>query len=220
MSLARTRHSLLAAALVVAASAQAGTLLDQDFDDVGALPAAGWLFTNANPDPAYLLDWFQGNPDVFAAHGGADGSYVASTWGAAAAGAPLHNWLITPEFSTATAGIVTFWLRGAADPGTLDTVNVGFSSGSGAPAAFVLGDAITATGQWTEVSVSFAAGAAGSTGRFAIEQSGSDDLASYVGIDSLSIQTRAVGVVPEPANALLLAAGLLGLAAWRRRTAR
>lgn len=216
MPLVRHRLPLLAAALLATAGAHAGTLISQGFDDVGALPAAGWLVINANPDPAYELDWFQGNADVFTAHGGADGAYIASSFGAAAPGAQLANWLITPEFSTASAGTVSFWLRGAADPGYADTVKFGFGNGSG----FALGNAVTAAGGWTEYSVSFAAAGAGSTTRFAIEQVGSADLADYIGIDDLSVQTRAVTPVPEPANALLLAAGLLGLAAWRRRAAR
>lgn len=213
----RHRLPVLAVALLVAASAKAGTLLSQTFDDVGALPTDGWLLINSNPDPAYKLDWFQGNPDVFMAHGGPDGGYVASTWGATAAGAQLANWLITPEFSTASAGTVTFWLRGADDPGYVDTVRFGFGSGGG---NFALRDAIAACGDWTEYSASFAAAGAGSTTRFAIEQTGPGDLADYVGIDDFSIQTRAASTVPEPLNAVLLATGLLGLAAWRRRSAR
>jgi hypothetical protein len=216
----RHRLPLLAAMLFAAAGAQAGTLVSQGFDDVGTLSGDGWLLVNANPDPAYTLDWFQGNPDVFPAHGGADDAYIASTWGAAAAGATLQNWLITPAFSTDAAGTVTFWLRGAADPGYTDTVSVGFSAGGTSAASFMLGAPIAASGDWTEYSFGFAAAGAGSTARFAIEQTGSADLADYVGIDDLSVRTRAVTTVPEPANALLLAAGLLGLAAWRRRSAR
>lgn len=212
----RHRLPVLAAALLAAANAQAGTILNQTFDDVGALRADGWLVINANPDPAYQLDWFQGNPDVFTAHGGPDGGYVASSWGASAAGAQLANWLITPEFSVANAGTVTFWLRGAADPGDVDTVRFGFASGGG---HFALGDAIAASGDWTEYSVSFAGAGDGATTRFAIEQTGAADLADYVGIDDFSIQTRAASTVPEPLDAVLLATGLLGLAAWRRRSA-
>ena len=221
MSFARSRLPWLAAALFAAtAGAHAATLVSQGFDDVGSLATDGWVLANLNPDPAAEVDWFQGNDDVFAAHSGSAGAYVASSWGAAAAGSTLQNWLITPTFSTATAGTVSFWMRGAADPGYTDTVSVGFSAGGTSAGSFALGAPIAASGQWTEYSFSFAAGGAGSTARFAIEQAGSADLADYIGIDDLSVQTRAVTAVPEPANALLLAAGLLGLAAWRRRASR
>lgn len=220
MSFACFRLPLLAAALLATAGAQAATLVDEGFDDTSTLAGSGWVVVNLNPDPVYTLDWFQGNPDVFTAHSGADGAYIASSYGASAIGAQLDNWLITPEFSTSTAGTVTFWMRGAADRGYTDTVSVGFSTGGTGAAGFTLGAPMTAVGDWAEYSFSFAAGGTGSTARFAIEQTGSADLADYVGIDDLSVQTRAVTTVPEPANALLLAAGLLGLAAWRRRSAR
>jgi MYXO-CTERM domain-containing protein len=217
----RTRQPLLAALLVAACQAQAATtLVSESFDDVGALAADGWLLANVNPDPAFAVDWYQGLPDVFAAHGGTPDAYIASSWGAAAPGTTLQNWLITPAFSTAQAGTVTFWMRGAADAGFVDTVRFGFSDGSGATTQFALGDTVVAAGAWTQVSVGFAAGGAGSTGRFAIEHTGPDDLADYVGIDDLSVQANAVTAVAEPANALLLAAGVAALAAWRRRTAR
>jgi hypothetical protein len=220
MPFVRHRLPLLAAALLAAAGAQAATLVSQGFDDIGTLAGSGWVLANLNPDPLVEVDWFQGNPDTFAARSGDPGAYIASSWGVAAAGSTLQNWLVTPQFSTATAGTVTFWMRGAADPGYTDSVRIGFSAGGTGAASFALGDAIDASGAWTEYSLGFAAGGAGSIARFAIEHTGPDDLADYVGIDDLSVQTRAVTTVPEPANALLLAAGLLGLAAWRRRSAR
>jgi hypothetical protein len=220
MSPTRYRLALVAAALCLTASAQAGTLLSEGFDAVGALASDGWLLANLDPDPSLPIDWFQGQPYIFESRSGEPGAYIASNFGAAAPGTTLANWLITPTFSTAQAGTVTFWLRGAADADYVDSVRFGFSDGSGETGQFALADAVTAAGEWTRYTVGFAAGGAGSTARFAIEQTGSADLADYVGVDDLSVDARAAGVVPEPATWLTLAVGLLGLATWRRRAAR
>jgi hypothetical protein len=219
MSRNRTRRCLLAAALLFTAGARAGTLLSEGFDDVGALAGEGWLRVNVNPDPSLAVDWFQGQDYVFASHGGDPGAYVATNYAAAAPGATLDNWLITPTFSTAQAGTVSFWLRDAGDPGYVDSLRFGFSDGSGDTSRFALADAVTAAGDWTRYSIDFAAGSPGSVARFAIEQTGSADLADYVGVDDLRIDAVAAAV-PEPASWLTLGAGLLGLAAWRRRMAR
>ena len=217
MFLARYRP-LFAAALLATAGAHAAPLLTEGFDDVGTLAAAGWIQTNVNPDPATSIGWFQGQDYIFPSHSGASSSYIASNYSAAPAGTTLDNWLISPTFSTAQAGTVTFWLRGAADLGTTDTVRVGFSSGGSATGDFTVGNAITAVGDWTEYTASFAAGGAGSTARFAIEYTGDDDAADYIGIDDVRVD--AAGVVPEPSTWLMLGMGVLGLAGLRRRAAR
>lgn len=214
MSFARYRP-LLAAALLVSAGAHAATLLSEGFDDVGTLAGAGWLQTNLDPDPALNIGWFQGQSNIFGSHSGAAGSYIASNFSAAAADTTLDNWLITPVFSTALSGSVTFWLRGAADDGYTDTVRFGFSDGSGTPADFMLGNAVTAVGDWTQYTATFASAGAGSTARFAIDYTGSDNIADYIGIDDVGITA-----VPEPSQWLMLGVGLLGLAALRRRAAR
>ena len=59
----------------------------------------------------------------------------------------MANWLITPTFSTVTAGTVTFWIRGDDFPGFEDQVAFGFSNGSDATADFtLLGSQVVAVG--------------------------------------------------------------------------
>jgi hypothetical protein len=213
MPLSRLQSTLLASALALAGTAHAGsTLVSEGFDSVPTLASQGWVLTN-NSTAGGTTGWFQGLDSQFPSQGGTN-SYAAANFNNAPGGGTIDNWLISPEFSTATRGYVSVWLRGAADDGFADTVKFGFSSGGSDTSAFTTGALVTATGDWTQYTFAFAAGGAGSTGRFAIEYTGLADVSDYVGVDTL-----AIAAVPEPATWALFAFGLAGVAA-RRRSAR
>jgi hypothetical protein len=206
---------LAAVALAVAGAAHASApLLSEGFDNVSALAANGWVTSNLS-SPAGSTGWFQGQSGVaFAAQAGGADSFVAANYNSGIDGGTIDNWLITPTFSTASAGVVTLWLRGSADAGYTDTVKFGFSNGSANTVDFTTGTAVAATDGWTEYAFAFAGAGAGSTGRFAIEYTGLAANSDYVGIDTLN-----VSAVPEPAAWLMFGLGALGLAV-RRRAAR
>lgn len=203
----------------VFASAHADVLLQQNFDNVAGLTAAGWVMNNAStPGPGLTGSWYQGVSSVFAAHDGAANSYIAANYNAAPAGGFINNWLITPEFSTTGPVTVSFWLRGAFDPGYTDTVAFGFSQGGTLLSDFTMSASFAVpTNDWTLYTLTLAGGGAGSTGRFAIQYSGAADSMNYIGVDTLTVRTADV---PEPATVLILASGLLGMAAARRRRPR
>lgn len=203
------KKTLIALALIgTAAMAQAGT---ENFNNVSALQAAGWVITNAST-PGGTTGWAQGEQNVFPAQAGPSDSYITSNYNAAAAGGQIDNWLITPTFSTTNFGSVSFWIRAAADAGFSDQLSWGMSDGGVLPAAFQLTSALTVgTDGWTQYTYDFLGTGAHTFGRFAIRYSGAADDSSYVGIDSLEID------LPEPSTPLMLTAGLLGLFAVRRR---
>lgn len=198
------------------ASAQAGVLLEEGFDNIGSLAGKGWVLTNASAPPGVTGTFYQGDQAQFESHSGAPESYAAANYGSAAAGGAINNWLITPEFSTALGASVSFWLRAAEAPDYFDQVAFGFSNGSTELSAFDLLPTVTvAAGEW--VKYVFNLNATAGTGRFAIKHTGAADTSNYLGVDSLSISDLAAGEVPEPASILILAAGAMGLVATRRR---
>jgi hypothetical protein len=196
-------------------SAQAGVVLTEGFDDISTLTTSGWVLTNAST-PVGSTSLFQGNSDAFTSQAGAANSYIAANFNSTTPGGAVNDWLITPTFSALYGATVTFWLRGAADAGYLDQISFGFSNGSAALTSFVLGSLVTATDTWTQVTATLAAGSG--SARFAINYAGPESLADYIGIDSLTITANeATGDVPEPASLAILAAGLIGMGAARRR---
>lgn len=197
--------------LGAAASAQADVLLQENFNNVGALGASGWVFNNAS-SPIGSNSWLQGNSDVFHAQSGAANSYAAASYGSAATGGVLNNWLITPEFSTAKNVSISLWVRGAGEAGFSDHISFGLSKGGSATNDFVLQPSFEAAGDWTKYTFNIGALGTGTVGRFAINYNGVGDSSNYVGIDNLSI-----AAVPEPSSFLMLGAGLFAIGALRRR---
>ena len=210
---------MLPAALAAATPACATELLSEGFENLAGLGSSGWVITNES-SPVGLIGWFQGNEGIFTAQAGPDNSYLSSNFNATTPGGTLSNWLITPTFSTAEAGNVSFWVRGAAEDGFEDQFAFGFSSGSSVTSDFIMSTAMVAPGGWNLVKATFAAQGAGTTGRFAIAHIGPEPSSNYMGVDSLSIATTAV---PEPATWAMMLVGFAMAGAslrYRRRRIR
>jgi hypothetical protein len=210
-------HQMMKKALValaisgMAMSAQAGTLLNEGFENVADLATKGWVLNNASTVGGTVPGWYQGDESQFAAQSGAPNSYAAANYNNAAAGGTLNNWLITPEFTTGVNGAtVSFWLRAGAADGFSDQVAFGISNGSSSLSAFSMTPVMTVgTDGWMRYAATIGGN---SSYRLALQYTGDANFANYLGVDSLQVSD-----VPEPSTMLSLFAGAMGLALARRR---
>jgi hypothetical protein len=207
------KKALAAMALAgIAMSAQAGIAVQEGFNDVYGLQAKGWVFTNLSTPGGYPATWYQGDQQILTAQSGAPQSFAAASFLNSVPGGALDNWLITPDFYAVNDVQVSFWLNSYSYPNTSDQVRFGYSTGSSDVSNFIMSAPVTVgTDGWTEYTYTINGLGAGGRARFAIDYIGADDTANYVGLDSLTVN------VPEPASIALVASGLLGLGAMRRR---
>jgi hypothetical protein len=208
------KKALAAMALAgVAMSAQADVAIQEGFGNVYGLQSQGWVFTPLSNPVGIVPTWSQGDQSILTAQSGRPESFAAASYNNSVPGGTLDNWIITPDFYAVNDVTVSFWLNSYfAGDGFSDQVRFGYSTGSSATSDFIMASPVTVgTDGWTEYTYTINGLGAGGRARFAIEYIGADDTANYVGLDTLSVN------VPEPASIALIAGGLLGLGAIRRR---
>jgi hypothetical protein len=205
----------LAALGATAARAAGVEVLNEGFDNVGAL--GGWAQVN-NSIPVGNA-WFQGNPAVFTAQAGAPDAYVAANFLSAGGGSgSVDNWLITPVLDLSGTTVLSFYTRHDAQPGFADLLEVRFAAGTGTDAAdfstllATIGGTAGYPTDWQQVTASITNSG---NGRFAFRYVGPADSLNYVGLDTVSVVTA----VPEPSTWMMLALGL-GLFTLLRRQSR
>jgi hypothetical protein len=213
----KTHHSYLAAGALALAMLAPGmahaatgtTILNEGFDDFNALE--GW--SQRNDSVPQGLGWFQGNGGLFSAFSGGANSYAATNFDAADGGrGSVDSWLITPLLNLTGTTLLSFYSRSAGAAGYSDQLEVRFDSGAGTFDTLLttVGGLEAYPDSWT--SYVTALNLEGS-GRFAFRYLGDADALEYIGVDSVKVMTA----VPEPSSWLMLALGLAGVGALRRR---
>ena len=210
----KLRRAAVAAGLAVAAVAAHAQFVavNEGFENVAGLPAAGWVLNNAST-PIGTTGWFQAGPGFFDAFAGSQFSYIAANFNNAAAGGTIANFLFTPVFTTEGGSTVSFWARSIGEDGFVDHIRVGRTMGGTTAGDFIqIGGDITLTDTWTQYTFGIAKQPVGATGRAVIEYFGVADTSDFVGVDSLT-----VNVVPEPETWALFGLGLAALGVVKRR---
>ncbi|MFU8832940.1 MAG: choice-of-anchor J domain-containing protein, partial [Wenzhouxiangella sp.] len=179
----------------------------EGFGDITELPGAGWSLQNLS-DPLGTSNWFQGNPEVFAAHEGEPDSYIGANFNNTAGGTGIiSNWLMTPEVQLLNGTELRFWTRTVGNQFP-DRLEVRLSSSGSSTFA---GSAATDVGDfdtlllsinenlgsnypevWTEFVVEVSGLAEATSGRFAFRYFVTDAgplgaNSNFIGIDTVSV---------------------------------
>src|SRR5262249_50238580 len=104
------KQLIVLAVLVLFAAPAYADVIVENFNNVAALGAAGWVMTN-NSSPVGTTRWFQGNPAVFPSQQGAPNAYIAANFLNAGAGGNISNWLLTPVTSLTNGDTISFYTR-------------------------------------------------------------------------------------------------------------
>jgi hypothetical protein len=68
------------------------------------------MINHSQPGPG-STNWFQGNPDVFAAQAGDPNAYIAANFNNGTGTATLSNWLLMPNLTLENGDTLTFYTR-------------------------------------------------------------------------------------------------------------
>ncbi len=98
-------------------------VLNEGFDDITTLVAAGWLVGN-HSNPLGTTDWFQGNDQVFTAYDGSATSYIGANFNNTSGAGTISNWLVSPQITFNPGSTASFYTRTATGAAFADRLEV------------------------------------------------------------------------------------------------
>jgi hypothetical protein len=228
----KTKHALWLAALLAscAPGAASAATLSEDFDNVPALFASGWVNDN-NSSPPGATNWDQGDVPTFPAH--QTTGYVRANFNATGLSGDISLWLLTPNLTFNNGDQISFFTRTVEGSDFPDRLELRFSDqgastdvgtgptdvGDFTTLLLSVNAGLTVGGypeDWTEFTATISGLGGPTDGRIAFRYFVTNggflgDNSNYIGVDTLRI-------VPEPSAMILLGmGGLVGLIILRRR---
>jgi len=108
-NLKHNKFILLTAIILCTGTSTLNAQIQESFDNVAGLEAAGWIFASYSDNSTSNESWFQGNGNIFSAHSGSDSSYIASS--STGIDNYVCNWLVMPDLGHTDQ--LSFYTRGA-----------------------------------------------------------------------------------------------------------
>ena len=210
------KHKLLILASVIAGTTMAQPI-NEGFEDITTLPAAGWSQQNLSTPAGTNPNWTQGNAtSPFAPFAGA--GFVFANFNSVAGNNTISNWLFAPNRTFENGDVITFYTR-TVDPATYaDRLQVRFSGNGASTNAgstnTSVGDfttllldinpTLTASGYpttWTQYTITISGLSGPTSGRIAFRYfvtSGgpSGNNSDFIGIDQF-VYTPAASAAPD-----------------------
>jgi len=87
--------------------------INESFDDITTLTAAGWAQQNLGTPVGTNPNWVQGNATVFPANSGATNAFIAANYQSVTGANTISNWLFTPERTFTNGDVISFFTRTA-----------------------------------------------------------------------------------------------------------
>jgi hypothetical protein len=214
-------------AALFAAGTAFGQAINEHFDDINTLTAAGWAQQN-NSAPIGPQPWFQGNLTVFGPQ--ATAGYIAVNWASATTSGvgDISNWLFMPARTLRNGDVLKFWTRTVDSPFYPDrlsirmslngsSTNVGttpFSLGDFTTELLTINPNLTVVGYpsiWTQYTLTLSGIPSPTLGRIAFHYNvpnggGLGANSDFIGVDEV-VYTPASGCYPDCNGD-----GILGLA--------
>lgn len=130
------------------------TVLDEGFDNIGALPGNGWSLQNLST-PVGSTNWFQGTNVAaggpFDAFDGAVNAYIGANYNNTGSTGTISNWLLTPTLDFGADATLSFYTRKVSPDSYADRLEVRLSTNGASTNA---GSNATTVGDFTTLKLS------------------------------------------------------------------